>query len=379
MLKVGLDLRATEADFKEHALRGTGRYVREVTKALEQNKDFKLIGLYSKDFANVISNQMPMLGRRTIESQFLLPRSLKNKGLDLVHFFAHGDAPAWGGLPTVVTVLDLIPLLFPKLYSAGKSNLRFKFARFLENQAAVRAKGVLAISEATKRDVVRILGVDPKKVFVTPLAVPESFKLEPGELEKREEYKKYFNFNQPILLYVGGIDARKNVPFLVEILNKLSNSFSWQNAPRLVLAGSIRKDDKYPILKQKIKDLNLESQVTELGYVSDQDLLKLYIAADVFVFPSLYEGFGLPVLEAMTRGTPVVAGNNSSIPEVVGKNYPLCEDNNLQIWVNQIYKILTDKQEYKRLSDLGLERSKDFSWELTGAKTVEAYSKILKQ
>jgi glycosyltransferase involved in cell wall biosynthesis len=381
MLKIGLDLRATEADFKQHAMRGTGRYVREISKALTQNNSFEIVGLYSKDFSNAISNNLPMLGRRTIESQFLLPRRLKNKGLDLAHFFSHGDAPAWGGLPTVVTVLDLIPLIFPSLYSAGKSNLRFKFARFLENQAARSAKGILAISEATKRDLVKILNVNPDKIFVTPLAVTQDFALKAGELEQKKEFRSYFKFNseQPLLLYVGGIDARKNITFLIEVLGELVKAYSWQLPPKLLLAGSIKNDDKYPRLKEKIKELKLQDHVQELGFVSDQDLLKLYVASDVFIFPSLYEGFGLPVLEAMNRSTPVVAANNSSIPEVVGANYPLCADNDLQAWVKQIYSILNDSELRQKLSSIGLEQATKFSWQKTSAKTIEAYSKILKQ
>ena len=113
MSKIGLDLRATEADFKQHAHRGTGRYVRELYAALKQAGSLEIESLYSKDLSNFALTKLPMLGRRTIETQILLPQRLKNRGFDLVHFFSHGDAPAWGGLPTVVTVLDLIPLLFP--------------------------------------------------------------------------------------------------------------------------------------------------------------------------------------------------------------------------------------------------------------------------
>ena len=379
MQRIGLDLRATEADFKQHAHRGTGRYVREVYQAIRETDKFEIRGLFSSDLSHFALEKLPMLGKRTIETQVLLPRRLENRGFDLVHFFSHGDAPAWGGLPTVVSVLDLIPLIFPDLYSAGKSSLRFKFARYLENSAAKKALGVLAISEATKNDVVKILNISPDKVFVTPLAVNQDFLLLDGEFESKAQFREELKICSPSLLYVGGIDARKNIIFLLEVFRELLDSYHWEIAPKLYFAGRIQGDDKYLAFRDKVSELKLNEQVCELGFVSDVELKKLYIAADVFVFPSFYEGFGLPVLEAMTRGLAVVAGDNSSIPEVVGANYTLCPDNDAQAWTKQIYRLLTDKLENSRLSSLGIERSKNFSWKKTADLTLAAYAKLLER
>lgn len=367
-IKIGLDLRATESGFKQHALRGTGRYVKELCLELEKIEGISVDKFLSKDFSKLPSS-IPMLGRTTIETQVLLPSKINKTNLDLMHFFSHGDAPAWGSAPTVVTVLDLIPLIFAKLYTKNKSNLRFKFARFLENNAVKKAKGIIAISEATKRDVVKILDVDPAKIYVTPLAINNDF------ISKEVNIKK---FTHPTLLYVGGIDARKNIYFLLDVLKSLVNNYSWEVPPKLLIAGKITEDANYDDFLAELKKLGLaQGQVEQLGYVSDNELISLYDSVDLFVFPSLYEGFGLPVLEAISRGCAVVAGNNSSIPEVLGSAYPLCEDSNHKQWLERIYELLTNTQKREELRKIGLEQSKLFNWANTAQETYRAYHSIL--
>jgi len=367
-IKIGLDLRATESGFKQHALRGTGRYVKELCLELEKIEDIQVEKFLSKDFSKLPSS-IPMLGRTTIETQVLLPNKINKTELDLMHFFSHGDAPAWGSAPTVVTVLDLIPLIFSELYTKNKSNLRFKFARFLENSAVKKAKGIIAISEATKRDVVKILDIDPAKIYVTPLAINNDF------ISRKVSIKKFTN---PTLLYVGGIDARKNIYFLLDVFKSLLNNYSWKVAPKLLIAGKITEDANYSDFLAELKKLGLgKEQVEQLGYVSDDELISLYDSVDLFVFPSLYEGFGLPVLEAISRGCVVVAGNNSSIPEVLGNNYPLCEDNNHQQWLERIYELLSNTEKREELRKIGLEQSRLFNWANTAQKTYQAYQSIL--
>ena len=370
MPKVAIDLRATEVGFKQHALRGTGRYVKELYKELKENKELSIVDLYSKDFLKLPSS-IPMIGRTTIETQLLLPRKINNLELDLAHFFSHGDAPAWGKAPTVVTVLDLIPLIFSDLYTKNKSNLRFKFARFLENNAVKKAKGIIAISEATKRDVVKILKVREDKIFVAPLAVSQDF------IERKPKPEKKNKFEYPTLLYVGGIDARKNISFLLKVFKSLLKEKTWKTLPRLLIAGNLKQDANYEEFLTELKRHSLEQQVDELGYVSDDELIALYDSVDIFVFPSLYEGFGLPVLEAISRGCVVAAGNNSSIPEVLGPDYPLLEDNNEKEWIEYIYDLLRNEARKEKLSKIGIERSKIFSWKDTANKTFNAYKNIL--
>lgn len=380
MLRVGLDLRATEADFKEHAGRGTGRYVRELAlhmQKLSEDQQVELSPIFSKDLiqSSKISNLLPF-GKRTFQSQWSFPRSVARLENDLVHFFSHGDAAAWGGLKQVVSVLDLIPLKFPDLYSTFKGNLRFKFARYLEYQAVKNATGLVAISEATKKDVIEILKVAPEKIVVTPLAADGCFCVD--EKDEVEELKLKYKLptDRPMILYVGGIDPRKNALFMCEVFAELLKNEHLTSKPILVLAGRIQKDDQYPKLVAQLKSQGIEDEVFQLGFVPDKDLPSLYRAADISIFPSLYEGFGLPVLESMACGTPVVAGNNSSIPEVVGDAFPLFEDLNTKEWVQGIERYFKDADFLTQASARGVERAKSFSWESTAEKTIAAYKQF---
>jgi glycosyltransferase involved in cell wall biosynthesis len=147
----------------------------------------------------------------------------------------------------------------------------------------------------------------------------------------------------------------------------------------LVLVGQIKEDDQYPSLIREIKKLELEQDVFELGYVPDSDLISLYGAARLSFSPSLYEGFGLPVLESMACGTPVIAGSNSSIPEVVGDTFELFPDNDLDSWVRGVINLLSDERRLELIGKDCIERAKEFSWERTARGTLDAYRKFAKQ
>lgn len=387
-MRIGLDLRPTEVGFKAHAGRGTGRYTLELVHAMQElapeyESSLSLHPIHSQDIIKggmdeALVKYLP-LGARTFESQYLYPRRLSRLDVDLLHFFSHGDAPARALVPQIVSVLDLIPLKFPDLYRADKPNARFRFARWLEYEAIKNSVGIVAISECTKRDIVELLGVDPEKIAVTPLAVA------PALLESVEENAKLGNSktelrrklelpqDEDLLLYVGGIDPRKNVAFLCEVLQELLQRSSEERKPRLLLAGAYERDDQYPKLVAKIAELGIEEHVSFLGFVPDSDLVSLYQAADLFLFPSLYEGFGFPVLEAMACGTPVVAAKNSSIPEVAGTSGVLLPETGVETWSAAILSLLQRPEAREELSAAGKLQSQKFSWENTARATLDAY------
>jgi glycosyltransferase involved in cell wall biosynthesis len=378
MLKIGLDLRATEPGFKSHFGRGTGRYATEVAKRISKinRPDVEVVGIlgerirgskFERDFIAALP-----AGKETVESQICLPKRLKKLGVDLFHFFAHGDAPAWGGFPTVVTVLDLIPIKFRELYRGSNENWRYHLARYLELGAIKNSRGIISISEATKNDLVEILKVDPNKIAVTYLGVdPRFVPLSTDKNHVRNELG--LPVDVPLLLYVGGIDPRKNVLFMLDAFKRVT-----EKVPecRLVLAGNHKTDKFYPEFAKKIVELKLESSLIQLGYFPDENLPKLYQAVDIFLFPSLYEGFGLPVLEAARSGIPVLAGRNSSIPELLGGDYPLLGDSNLEEWSAKIQELILRKASCIELSKLGIERGNIFSWEKTAESTLDAYQKF---
>lgn len=386
-ISIALDLRPTEAGFKAHAGRGTGRYteelVRHLFKLASGDDSCTLVPLHSGQFAPAswerrLTELLPF-GRLTFESQVLYPRRAARSNADLVHFFAHGDASARPVIPQIVTVLDLIPLKFPELYKSDKPNWRFRFARWLEYQSICRASGIIAISEATKRDVVSLLGVPPEKVIVTPLAVSGDFPARPMQREARQGEAAVLRTQlgipagRPILLYVGGIDPRKNVLFLLDVLHGLLAERQPGHRPLLVLAGRIENDDQYPSLCRAIERNGLADDVYLTGFVPDDRLSALYRAADLFVFPSLYEGFGLPVLEAMASGCPVAAGRNSSIPEVSGEAGTLLPDKDTGAWVRALRELLEHPEKRDAYSHAGLVQARRFSWAATAEATLEAY------
>lgn len=381
-LSIGVDYRPTEPGFKSHAGRGTGRYTEELVKQLHlvgPERGVEVLQLGSKEFLSTPTEQavyqaLP-LGKVTFSTQFLLPRAMKRQPVDGFHFFHHGDAPAHSGVPRVVSVLDLIPLRFPKLYKADNRNLRFHLARFLENRSIRGSLGILTISEASKKDIVELLGVPSEQIAVTPLAVAKHFYA--NEQRSQSSLREIFGLppEQPILLYVGGIDPRKNVPFLLNAFSALCAQKT--SSPLLVLAGSFERDRHYPGLCAQIKALGLAENIRLLGFVPDEKLPALYQAADLMVFPSLYEGFGLPVLESMASGTPVVAGNNSSIPEVTGREGALLLPNNdIESWVRGIGELLQAREERHRLSHEGKRRAQMFSWTRTAELTCDAYKEF---
>ena len=392
---VGLDARATEQGFKAHYGRGTGRYAAELIRHLEllagqkESSDIRIKTLSSADSTrSVLGKKILELlpaGRNTVESQLIFSFSLARANIDLIHFFSHGDAPVLCSVPRVITVLDLIPLRFPNLYKAKKTNLRFRFARFLENEAIRQAAGILAISECTKRDVMDFLKVEEGKIMVTPLAAGQQFCFPDLPSEERLQKQKYlrqeFGLKQdiPLLLYVGGIDPRKNISFLLSAFAEVIRHYAAPKLPQLILAGRYQEDDQYPVIAAQIAALKLQQQVVLLGFIADEKLPSLYQCADAFVFPSLYEGFGLPVLEAMACGLPVIAGNNSSIPEVAGKCAVLCSDNQLQEWAQAISNLLHDPGQKSVMSLEGAKRAQTFSWERTANLTLSAYRNFLRR
>lgn len=397
-------MRATDPGFKAHAGRGTGRYASKLAESLNRRVGFstqttenflprhsddkhlslELLGsdrLRLKSWQNSLVERLPF-GKQTCANQIFMPQVFRSSGVDGIHFIAHGDAPVFCGVPYAVTVLDLIPLRFPDLYAADNPGWRFRLARYLELRAICGARGFISISECTKRDMVELLNIDPQDIFVTPLAVDSSFTARPltldGMCDEKSLLRKRFDIDKDnlVLLYLGGIDPRKNCKFLLEVLKALREQDSGELNPILVLAGSYRKDLHYPGLLKRIEQLGLGSCVRELGYIEDQLLPDLYRMADVFVFASLYEGFGLPVLEAMASAVPVVVANNSSMPEVVRDAGFLLPEDDIEAWVRSIKEIAKSPELQLELGQKAMRRAGLFTWDRTAELTLEAYSKI---
>ena len=382
-MHVALDTTALDPTFRAHSVRGTGRYVSELYSRLpklcgidERVSEFQYSKVGRGGFLDNLVEYLPA-GRTTVRHQLLYPLSLTQPELsdvELLHFPVHADAPTWCKKPFVVTVLDLIPLIFKDLYAPKKNDRRFQLARWLELKSITNAEAVFVISENTGLDVHRLLGVSMDKIVVTPLGVsPEFYERKPhGDLLR---HRFDLMIDNPLVLYVGGIDQRKNIAFMLEAFSEVvqERTVRQQPLPYLVMAGDITPDEQYPLFKKEVERHGLTHLVKETGYVEDTELRAFYREADVFFYPSLYEGFGLPPLEAMASRTAVVCSDTSSLPEVVGDAALQFSPSDIEDASNKLLMALNCRDLRFRLEERGDERSRQFTWERTAELTIEGY------
>ncbi len=267
---------------------------------------------------------------------------------------------------TVAMVHDLTTLLFPEHHV--KSNV------FLHNQRFKRIKrvdGILTNSQATKADIVKHLDIHPDKIFVTHLGADRRF----HQMEKEDVYPilQKYSLTKPYILFVGTLEPRKNVETLIRAFNQLKQV---HNIPHeLVLVG--QKGWLYRSILEAIESSPFKSDIRQVDYVPDSDVPALMNGAEVFAYPSFYEGFGLPVLEAMQCGVPVVTSNISSLPEVGGEACLYIHPESADELSETLYKVIRDKSFQKTLSEKGICRAKQFSWEKCAEKTLKAYQEVM--
>lgn len=268
---------------------------------------------------------------------------------------------------SVVTIHDLYFLINPQhLGTIAKATLPWEIYK-----SAQKADFIITVSESASRDVLDKLSINPDKVRAIPVAAREQFRCINNEEINSETREKYVN-GQPYILFVGTLEPRKNLVRLV----KAYGSIKKRGYPhKLIMAG--RRGWLYEEIFQTINQLGLEKDVITPDYIPEEDLVALYNAADLFAFPSLYEGFGVPVLEAMACGAPVITSNTSSLPEVAGEAALLVHPEDVDGLTNSIEKILTDKELRSSLRQKGFEQAQKFSWIKTAQQTMEVYRNLM--
>jgi glycosyltransferase involved in cell wall biosynthesis len=233
---------------------------------------------------------------------------------------------------------------------------------------------IITISESSKNDIIKYLHVPPDRIYVTPLAS----RYYPNYLspETREQLKLSVNydFSKPYILFVSTIEPRKNIKTIISAYNSLKQKYKIEH--QLVLIG--QKGWHHQPIFAAIEASPWKSQIHHLNYLSDELVALFYSQADVFVYPSHYEGFGLPVLEAMTLGAPVITSNTSSLPEVAGDAALFVNPDNPMDLVDAILQIISDSNLRRELIEKGHERAKLFSWERTARETLKAYKSLVK-
>lgn len=232
---------------------------------------------------------------------------------------------------------------------------------------------VIAVSESSKRDIIKYLAVEPERIYVTPQASRYSSNYLSAERAEKLQNSYSYDFSKPYLLLVSTIEPRKNIISLIRAFNLLKEKHKIEH--QLVLIG--QKGWRYQSIFKSIENSSWKHHIHCLGYLPDELVALFYAKADVFVYPSYYEGFGLPVLEAMTLGTPVITSNVSSLPEVAGDAAILIDPHNFPQLADAILKVISDSQVRQELIQKGKERAKLFSWERTAKETINAYRSLL--
>jgi glycosyltransferase involved in cell wall biosynthesis len=286
--------------------------------------------------------------------------------LDLVHAPTFA-IPAKGSAKLVVTVHDLAFLKFPEFYTARSLKFHQRSARI----AASEADLLIAVSNSTKEDIISLLSVDEKRVKV----IYEGVEIDKSLLDKKQQVLLGLGVQKPYILFVGTLEPRKNLVRLLQAFAALKRMTDLEH--RLVIVGP--KGWLYEEVFRELEDKDLKESVLLTDLVSDAELSVIMNQADLFVYPSLYEGFGLPPLEAMACGTPVLTSNLSSLPEVTGDAAILINPYDIDQMASAMINILEDEELKGRLAKKGMQRAAMFSWEKMARETLEAYSGLAQE
>ena len=300
----------------------------------------------------------------------ILSRELRRHPVDVLH--VQYTAPPFAPCPIVTTIHDLAFEHLPETFNRRS----WMQLRLTVRSTARRAAQIITVSEYSQQDIIKTYGVPPEIVIVTPESAPPGFTRVTAETEL-QKMRRIYGIEGDYILSLCSIQPRKNLVRLIEAYSLLRRSHREGKLPQLVLAGKRGWLDKETRRAAQRQDMSAGIRFT--GYVADEHLNALYSAATCFVYPSYFEGFGLPILEAMKCGTPVIAGNRTSIPEVAGQAALLFDPFDVQSLVEALKRVLNDPQYRVMLSAKGLQRASEFSWQTTARLTLAAYEKAAGQ
>ena len=351
-MKIAIDISPlNDESLLSHRVRGVGFYIDNLKKALLKYHPENEYIFFTR--GEKIDNSVDLVHYPYFEPFFLtLPFFEKQK--------------------RVITVHDLTPLVFPKNFPVG---LKGGFNWQIQKLNLLKSARILTDSESSKKDVAKYAHINSSKIDVALLAAGEEFTVRANGKWKMEIQNKY-NLPEKFVLYVGDVTWNKNLPRLVKAITEI-------NIP-LIMVGKALVEENFDKNNPWNQDL-LETQrlassnknIIRLGFVPTSDLVSVYNLATVFAMPSIYEGFGLPILEAMQSGCPVVTTKSGSLSEVAGESTLYVDANDINSIAEGINEVFESPQLQTQLSEKGLEQVKKFSWEKTAEKTIETYKKVL--
>jgi glycosyltransferase involved in cell wall biosynthesis len=350
---------------------GIRTYVLNMVRNLD-SKDITLIH-YKKNKDKVYSRFkeliIPMRNipfYREIRKMFVMPCML-NK-FDIVHETVQiGPFFFKSRFKKIVTVHDLSVIKFPKSHK-GLHYVHHKLGlqRTLKN-----VDRIIAVSNSTKKDLIRLFKVPARKIKVIYEAADKQYRVI-NDKKELERFKTRYHIDYPFVLYIGTLEPRKNIPRLIKAF-RLVKKKGYPH--KLLVVG--KKGWKYKAIFKMIKTLGLEKDVVFTGFIEEKELPLFYNVADVFVFPSLYEGFGLPVLEAMQCGCPVIIANNSSLPEITGDAALKVNARDVRDIAMKIERLIKDKNLKIKFAQKGVKHARRFSWKRCAKETRELYKEVL--
>ncbi len=302
---------------------------------------------------------------RIIWEQIILPIYSRKDRLELFHYTDHAMSLFQMTRPTIITVHDIAYVRFPNLLNKSRQFYKKNILKISIEKADI----IVADSFSTKRDIIKYYRIKEEKIKVVHLGVESRFR----PISNVEEYRLRNNLPSKMILNVGTLEPRKNVVTLIRAFKRLREK-GFEDC-KLVIAGE--KGWLYKQIFKEVDHSDLQQEIMFLGVVRDEDLPMLYNCADIFVYPSLYEGFGLPPLEAMACGIPVITSNTSSLPEVIGDAGIMVNPTDVDSLCEVMSNVLTKKELWQHMSSKGLQRSKLFTWEKAAKGILEIYDKVL--
>ncbi|MBD3244913.1 MAG: glycosyltransferase [Candidatus Moranbacteria bacterium] len=374
------------ASFLRKLNTGIGQYSKNVIERmvnLKEHKDKKFYLYFEEEGGsnfieesdNVIKKILKVpfykrddLVKKTTWEKIVLPREVKKDEID-VFFTPFNSASYFHSIRHVVTLHDVVWKVFEDQYA---NNFRKKLYFNKTLDMSEKADHLITVSRFSKREILKYLEVDPNNLTVIRNGVADYFRYQENKAEIERSIKKT-GLKPGYIFYIGGFEKRKRVDFLIGAFKKIVDNYpNVLEGRKLVIAGELwnHEDPLITNVKKQIEKHGIEKNVKLLGRVDDQDRPGLYAGADLYIFPSIYEGFGMPVLEAMAAGCPVLASNIPPLAEIAGEAIEFFNPNREDELIQQTLKLLSEREKRLELSLKGMERAQGFDWNETAKRTI---------
>lgn len=380
-MRIGIDARF----YGGGKAKGLGRYTEKLIECLQevdsvntyviffQKEEYEHVHFHNKHFHKVLAD----FSWYSLAEQRFMPKLLQEQHLDLVHF-PHYNVPLLFRGPFVLTIHDLILHHFPTRRASTLGPITYFFKqlgyRFVISQAAKRAKKIITVSYFSKADIQKTFRVPEERIVVTYEGA-ENVPRKQYSTEQQQVVLQTYGVQKPYILYVGNAYPHKNLEILLDVAKTLKShgEMSW----RFVFVG--KRDYFYSRLQEKAREQGIAAEVHFPGFVPDKELSVLYANAHAYIFPSLYEGFGLPPLEAMLHGTPVLSSNATCLPEILKSHVTYFDPRDKNDIIQAIQSLLHDTETREKMKTEGMQYTHRFDWKQMTRETLKVYESCLRK